>query len=125
MEGGQYRVHARRRLPPGAAAAPPSEADAMDASQPEEVLLDENKEAAAHKFYMVAGFDVSPNHRLVAYGEDTVGDEKFTLRVRDLASGRDLLARPRALARGLSLGTPRHGAAGPLSRRAPGPHCSK
>ena len=32
--------------------------------------------------------------RLVAWGEDTVGGEKYTLRVKDLESGRELLSRP-------------------------------
>lgn len=30
----------------------------------EEVLLDENEEAKKHKFYMVGGFEESPDHRL-------------------------------------------------------------
>lgn len=29
----------------------------------EEVLLDENEEAKRHTFYMVAGFEVSPDHK--------------------------------------------------------------
>lgn len=32
--------------------------------------------------------------RLIAWGEDTSGNEKYTLHVRDLASGKPLLARP-------------------------------
>lgn len=32
----------------------------------EEVLLDENKEAKPHKFYMTAGFTESPDHRCAA-----------------------------------------------------------
>ena len=32
--------------------------------------------------------------RLLAWGEDTAGGEKFTLRVRDLASGKELLKKP-------------------------------
>jgi protease II len=35
-----------------------------------------------------------PPFRLVAYGEDTSGNEKYTLRVRDLASGKEVLAKP-------------------------------
>lgn len=65
LEGQQYSVHCRRRLGPGAGARP-SETDALDPSQPEEVLLDENAEARAHAFYMVGGFEVSPNHKYVA-----------------------------------------------------------
>lgn len=66
----------------------------MDESSPEEVLLDENAEAKGHAFYMVGGFEVSPNHKLLAYGVDTTGNEKFTLHVKELATGRELLARP-------------------------------
>jgi protease II len=35
----------------------------MDESMPEEILLDENVEAAKYEFYMVGGFEVSPNHK--------------------------------------------------------------
>ncbi|KAL4433270.1 hypothetical protein ABPG77_003318 [Micractinium sp. CCAP 211/92] len=91
-EGKQYAVHCRRALPAGA--APPTEADTMDESVPEEVLLDENEEAKKHQFYMVGGFEESPDHSMVAWGEDTTGNEKYTLRVKDLATGKQLLARP-------------------------------
>lgn len=40
-----------------------AEADTLDQSQPEEILLDENEEAKRHSFYMVGGFEVSPNHK--------------------------------------------------------------
>jgi len=88
----QYRVRCRRRVPPGAGA--PAAAEEMDLAQPEEILLDENKEAAKHSFYMVRGFEVSPDERLLAYAEDTQGGEKFTMRVKDIATGRQLLSRP-------------------------------
>ena len=38
---------------PDTVAAHPAEKDVLDTSQPEEVLLDENKEAEEHEFYMV------------------------------------------------------------------------
>ncbi len=50
-----------------------AEKDVMDDSLPEEVLLDENAEAEKHSFYMVGGFEVSPNQQLLAWAEDTVG----------------------------------------------------
>lgn len=92
LEGKQYRVHCRRRLPPNA--GPPSESDSMDESQPEEVLLDENAEAARFDFYMVGGLEPSPNHKLLAYAEDTSGNEKYTLHVKDLESDREMLKEP-------------------------------
>lgn len=66
----------------------------MDASLPEEILLDENAEAAAHAFYMVGGFEVSPDHALLAYAVDTKGGESYTLHVRELATGKQLLKTP-------------------------------
>ena len=66
----------------------------MDESVPEEILLDENREAQAHTFYSVGAAEVSPDQALLAWGEDTVGGEKYALHVKDLASGRRLLAEP-------------------------------
>eukprot|EP00889_Picochlorum_renovo_P006678 jgi/Picre1/33708/NNA_001187.t1 len=61
---------------------------------PEEILLDENKESRGFEFYMVGGFDVSPNGERVAFGLDTTGNEKFTLYVRDLKTGKNILTEP-------------------------------
>lgn len=66
----------------------------MDESQPEEVLLDENAEAARFDFYMVGGLEPSPNHKLLAYAEDTSGNEKYTLHVKDIDSDREMLKEP-------------------------------
>lgn len=51
----------------------------MDESLPEEILLDENAEAEKHSFYMVGGFEVSPNQQLLAWAEDTVGGRRLCL----------------------------------------------
>ena len=66
----------------------------MDTEQEEEVLLDENAEAARFDFYMVGSFEISPNHKLLAYAEDTSGGEKYTLRVKDLSSDKEILKEP-------------------------------
>ena len=66
----------------------------MDESLPEEVLLDENAEAEQHSFYMVGGAEASPDQALLAWAEDTVGGEKYTLHVKDIATGKRLLSRP-------------------------------
>jgi oligopeptidase B len=52
------------------------------ANEAEEVLLDENEESKKSEFYQVRGFKVSPNHKLLAYAEDTVGGEKYTLHIK-------------------------------------------
>lgn len=53
----------------------------------EQVLLDAQAEAADAEFYSLGGLAPSPDHTLFASAVDTAGDERFTLRVKDLASG--------------------------------------
>ena len=54
------------------------------------VLLDENIEANGHEYFDLGAFDVSMDHRLLAWSTDTAGDEHYTLRIRDLDTGDDL-----------------------------------
>jgi oligopeptidase B len=74
--GREYPVHARRA---GSLAAP------------EEVMLDLEELARDRDFYEVGALEVSPDGRLLAYAEDTVGRRQYTLRFKDLASGELLL----------------------------------
>ncbi|MBD8505902.1 S9 family peptidase [Hoyosella sp. G463] len=50
----------------------------------EQVLLDANKEAEGHEFFSLGSFAVTEDGNLLAYGVDTAGDERYTLRVKDL-----------------------------------------
>ncbi|MDH3682174.1 MAG: S9 family peptidase, partial [Acidimicrobiia bacterium] len=59
----------------------------------EETVLDENAEAAGSEFFDVGPFDVSPDHRLLFWGWDRTGDERYTATVRDLSTGLDLADR--------------------------------
>jgi oligopeptidase B len=74
IEGEQYAVHCRRGT---------RDSDAQ-------LLLDENELARGHDYFALGGFDVSPDHRLLAYSADVTGAERYTLRFRDLESGADL-----------------------------------
>ena len=53
-----------------------AEHDQVDESEAEEVLLDENAEAAKHYFYILGALDTSPTPKMLAYEEDTTGGEK-------------------------------------------------
>ncbi|MDN6303012.1 MAG: S9 family peptidase [Brachybacterium sp.] len=53
----------------------------------EQVLLDAQAEAAGREFYSLGGLAPSPDHTLFATAVDTAGDERFTLRITDIASG--------------------------------------
>lgn len=63
-------------------------ADAPDAR--EEVLLDCNELAVGESFFKLGSYEVSPDNRLLAYTEDTVGRRQYTLKIKDLASGERL-----------------------------------
>ncbi|MFT4098299.1 MAG: S9 family peptidase [Rhodoblastus sp.] len=56
----------------------------------EQVLIDGDAEAAGKPFFDMRAAEHSPDHRLVAWSSDDKGSELFTIRVRDIASGRDL-----------------------------------
>ena len=74
VEGQQYAIHCRRSRDGGA----------------EQVLLDENDLASGHDYFSLGSFEISPDHRLLAYSTDDTGGERYTLRFRDLDHGRDL-----------------------------------
>jgi len=73
--GKEYPVHARK-------------AGSLDA--PEQVLVDENELAQGHDFFELGELEVSPDNRILAYTEDSVGRRQFTLRFKDLATGKML-----------------------------------
>jgi oligopeptidase B len=85
LEGKQYAIHCRRAVRP-ADSGPPISADGAPLDG-EEVLLDGNELAADSEFFAVGAFSISPDGRQLAYSTDTAGDERFTLRFKDLVTG--------------------------------------
>ncbi|MEV4117684.1 S9 family peptidase [Micromonospora sp. NPDC049645] len=85
VEGQQYGVQCRRAVRDGET-DPPISADGAPLDG-EEVLLDGNLLAEGHDFFSLGAFDVSPDGRWLAYSTDFSGDERFTLRVKDLTTG--------------------------------------
>ena len=57
---------------------------------PEQLLLDGNELARGRAYFRFGGIDISPSQDLAAWSFDGNGSEFFELRVRDLASGKDL-----------------------------------
>jgi oligopeptidase B len=73
-QGKQYPIHCRR----------------VDASGSlDEVLLDLNRLAEGHSFLGLGATDVSSDNQLLAYALDTTGFRQYTLRIKNLWSGRD------------------------------------
>uniref|UniRef100_A0A1D1YJN7 Prolyl endopeptidase n=2 Tax=Anthurium amnicola TaxID=1678845 RepID=A0A1D1YJN7_9ARAE len=88
LKGKEYVQHCRRLIPN--AGMPASVYDVMPTGPdaPEEhVILDENIKAQEHSYYSIGAFKVSPNNKLVAYAEDTKGDEIYTVYVIDAETG--------------------------------------
>ena len=73
-KGRQYPIQCRKRGQDGA----------------EQVTLDLNRLAEGQKFFSMDEHQVSDDANLVAYSTDTTGFREYTLRVRDLRTGRDL-----------------------------------
>ena len=53
----------------------------------EQVLLDVNELADGHEFFALGASSVSTSGRLLAYSFDTEGDERFTMRFKNLDTG--------------------------------------
>jgi oligopeptidase B len=85
VEGLQYAVRCRRATRPDDAGPPISQDGAP--LEGEEVLLDGNELAGDSEFFSLGAFDISPDGTRLAYSTDMAGDERFTLRVKDLRTG--------------------------------------
>lgn len=72
--GKAYSIHCRRR-------------HFTDGHGDEEVLLDGNTLAEGKAYFDLGAFAISPDHRYLAYSVDHEGDERYTLRIRDLMTG--------------------------------------
>ena len=55
-----------------------------------QVILNVNELAKNHDYFAVTGLAVSPNGNLLAYGEDTVSRRIYTIKVKDLTTGKML-----------------------------------
>ncbi|MGX0887394.1 oligopeptidase B [Kocuria rhizophila] len=90
VEGGAHQVFCRVPVADPADWTPP----AVEPGTPldgEQTLLDANAAAQEHEFYALGAFSVAEDGSRLAWSEDTAGDERFTVHVKDLTTG-ELLA---------------------------------
>ncbi|HEX3751672.1 MAG TPA: S9 family peptidase [Streptosporangiaceae bacterium] len=85
VEGQQYGLQCRVAAGPGDE-APPVSADG-GALPGEQVLLDANELAGDSEFFSLGALSVSPDGHQLAYSTDFAGDERFTLRIKNLKTG--------------------------------------
>lgn len=69
-EGADYRTRVRKKI----------------GEDTEEVVLDEQEMAAGFDYHVLGTWEVSPDNKLVAYTVDTDGDERYTIKVKDLTT---------------------------------------
>ncbi|MEB4207776.1 S9 family peptidase [Mycobacterium sp. 94-17] len=86
FEGKQYRVQCRCAIS-GPDDWDPPVLDENTEIPGEQILLDSNVEAEGHEFFSLGAATVSRDSHLLAYSVDTVGDERYTLRFKDLRTG--------------------------------------
>lgn len=86
FEGKQYRVQCRCPVS-GPDDWDPPILDEDTEIPGEQVLLDSNDEAQGHEFFALGAATVSLDGNLLAYSVDTIGDERYTLRFKDLRTG--------------------------------------
>ncbi|MCH7760243.1 S9 family peptidase, partial [candidate division TA06 bacterium] len=72
-EGKQYRFYCRKK-------------GTLEAE--EEVLLDVNALAEDHEYMRIGIYEISPNHRLLAFSTDTTGGERYTIHIKDLTTNK-------------------------------------
>lgn len=78
VAGAEYVLHCRRR----------AKTDTAAPAAPEEILLDENALAAGQPFFKLGALRVSPAQSRIAYTTDTKGNERYSLHIKDLPTGR-------------------------------------
>ena len=71
-EGNEYPIHSRKKA-------------TLEAE--EEVMLDVNVLAKPYDYYAVGGRSVSPNNKILAYGEDTLSRRIYTIKFQNLETG--------------------------------------
>lgn len=71
-KGKQYQIHCRKRV----------------GGVKEEIILDENVLARGQKYFSLGVLETNPDHTLLAYSVDTTGNERYTLFIKDLRSGK-------------------------------------
>ncbi|MEO6471930.1 MAG: S9 family peptidase [Aeromicrobium sp.] len=86
VEGKQYGLRCRCPIEDIDDWTPPT-LDAKAEIPGEEILLDSNVEAEGHEFFSLGAFSLSVNGNWLAYSVDTKGDERYTIRVKDLNTG--------------------------------------
>lgn len=86
FEGKQYAVHCRCPIGDPDDWTPPRLDEGAEIPG-EQILLDENVEADGHEYFSLGAATVSLDGNILAYSVDVLGDERYTLKFKDLRTG--------------------------------------
>ncbi|MBU9763206.1 S9 family peptidase [Mycobacterium sp. TNTM28] len=86
FEGKQYAVHCRCPIGDPDDWTPPA-LDEHTEIPGEQILLDENVEADGHEYFSLGAATVSVDGNVLAFSVDVLGDERYTLKFKDLRTG--------------------------------------
>ena len=73
VEGGEYPVYCRKK-------------DSMEGA--EEILLDGNAMGKGKTYFNIGGYEIADNEQIMAFGVDTVSRRNYTLKFKDLKTGK-------------------------------------
>ncbi len=85
--GKDYPVHARRKDVEGLGAAEIMRLNEAGDFASEQVLLDVNAMAEGKEYFSVGVYEVSPDNRILAWADDSIGRRQYTIRFRNLETG--------------------------------------
>ncbi|MBJ6984994.1 S9 family peptidase [Luteimonas sp. MC1750] len=85
--GKDYPVHARRKDADGLGAAEIMRLNEAADFAAEEVLLDVNAMAEGKEYFSVGVYETSPDNRVLAWADDSIGRRQYTIRFRNLGTG--------------------------------------
>lgn len=85
--GKDYPVHARRKDGAGVGAAEIMRLNEAGDFATEQVLLDVNAMAEGKDYFSVGVYETSPDNRILAWADDSVGRRQYTIRFRNLETG--------------------------------------
>ncbi|WP_349829260.1 S9 family peptidase [Brevibacterium litoralis] len=89
VEGKDYAIHCRVPVADPEDWTPPVVEDGQTLPG-EAVVFDQNVEAEGKEFFSLGSLSYSSDGSRLLWGLDEAGDERYTLRIRDLATGEDL-----------------------------------
>src|SRR5882757_4709700 len=90
LEGKQYPLHYRRPDSDSSVVGAQQVAPRLGTQSSEDLLLDLNALAEGHSFLGLGAFEVSEDNQLLAYSTDTTGFRQYTLKIKDLRTGKTL-----------------------------------